>query len=137
MAPEGSMPPDVPDWVVDLYALVDAGEVDRYLEKYYTDDAELQFASGPTLRGKAALREALGRGHDAHEMRHSFRNVWQSGDTTIVEFHVSYTFRDGNVLDTHSLAILERDGDRVRALRVYLDHGPVLAMIQAAAVVSP
>jgi ketosteroid isomerase-like protein len=137
MAADGSPPPDVPHWVADLYALVDAGELDRYLEEYYADDAELQFASGPTLRGKAALREALGRGHDAHAMRHTFRNVWESGDTTIVEFDVSYTFRDGNVLDTHSLAILEREGDRVRALRVYLDHGPVLTMIQAAAAVSP
>jgi ketosteroid isomerase-like protein len=137
MSADGTSPPDVPDWVADLYALVDAGEVDRYLERYYADDAELRFASGPTLRGKPAIREALGRGHDAHDMRHTFRNVWQAGDTTIIEFDVSYTFRDGNVLNTHSLAILERDGDRVRALRVYLDHGPVLTMIQAAAAVGP
>ncbi|MEN3281243.1 MAG: hypothetical protein V7607_2383 [Solirubrobacteraceae bacterium] len=133
MAPDAAAPQDVPDWVVDLYALVDAGEVDRYLDEYYADDAELRFASGPTVRGKTAIREALGHGHDAHDMRHTFRNVWQAGETTIVEFDVSYTFRDGNVLDTHSLAILERRGDRVRALRVYLDHGPVLAMIEAAA----
>jgi ketosteroid isomerase-like protein len=136
MVADASSPPDVPGWVVDLYALVDAGEVDRYLDEFYADDAELRFASRPTVRGKAAIREALGHGHDAHDMRHTFRNVWQAGDTTIIEFDVSYTFRDGNVLDTHSLAILERRDDRVRALRVYLDHGPVLAGIEAAAAVS-
>lgn len=124
---------DVPDWLVDLYALVDAAEVDRYLDEYYVEDAELRFASGPTIRGRAAIRDALGHGHDLHDMDHSFRNVWQSGDTTIVEFDVTYTFRDGSTLDTQSLAILERDGDRVRAMRVYLDHGPVRAQAEAAA----
>jgi ketosteroid isomerase-like protein len=133
MSPDDPLPPDVPAWVVDLYSLVDAGEVDRYLEEHYAEDAELRFASGPVVRGRAAIREALGHGHEAHDMRHTFRNVWQAGDTTIIEFDVSYTFRDGNVLDTHSLAILERSWGRVRALRVYLDHGPVLAMAEAAA----
>jgi ketosteroid isomerase-like protein len=67
-------------------------------------------------------------------MRHEFRNVWQSGATTIVEFDVRYTFADGSVLDTQSLAILDRADGRVRSLRVYLDHGPVRAMAAAAAV---
>jgi ketosteroid isomerase-like protein len=124
---------DIPDWLRDLYRLVDAGELDCYLAKHYADDAELRFASGPLVRGKPAMRAALAHGHDAHEMRHEFRNVWQAGDTTIVEFDVRYTFRDGSVLDTQSLAILERRDGLVRSLRVYLDHGPVLAMAAAAA----
>jgi ketosteroid isomerase-like protein len=124
---------DVPDWLADLYRLVDAGELDRYLAEHYADDAELRFASGPLVRGRPAIRAALARGHAAHAMRHEFRNVWQAGETTIVEFDVRYTFRDGRTLDTHSLAILERAGGRVRSLRVYLDHGPVRAMAEAAA----
>jgi ketosteroid isomerase-like protein len=126
-----------PDWLRDLYRLVDAGELDRYLDEHYADDAELRFASGPPVRGRAAIREALGHGHAAHDMRHHFRNVWQVGDTTLVEFDVRYTFRDGSVLDTQSLAILERSGGLVRSLRVYLDHGPVRAMAEAAAAAKP
>ena len=124
---------EVPGWLRDLYRLVDAGELDRYLDEHYAEDAELRFASGPFVRGKPAIRAALAHGHAAHAMRHEFRNVWQAGDTTIVEFDVRYTFRDGRVLDTQSLAILERRDERVRSLRVYLDHGPVLEMAAAAA----
>ena len=125
---------DVPHWLRDLYRLVDAGELDRYLDEHYAEEAELRFASGPLVRGRAAIRAALAHGHAAHAMRHEFRNVWQSGATTIVEFDVRYTFADGSVLDTQSLAILERADGRVRSLRVYLDHGPVRAMAAAAAV---
>jgi ketosteroid isomerase-like protein len=124
---------DVPDWLRDLYRLVDAGELDRYLDEHYADDAELRFASGPLVRGRPAIRAALATGHAAHAMRHEFRNVWRAGNTTIVEFDVRYTFRDGRVLDTQSVAILERADGRVRSLRVYLDHEPVRAMAAAAA----
>jgi ketosteroid isomerase-like protein len=128
------MSTDVEDWIRDLYALVDRGEVDRYLDEYYAEDARLRFASAPVVQGKPAIREALGHGHEAHDMAHTFRNVWQQGDTTIIEFDVRYTFRDGNALDTQSLAILERSEDgRIRDMRVYLDHGPVQAMAEAAA----
>jgi ketosteroid isomerase-like protein len=129
-----SAEPSVPDWVAELYALVDAGELDRYLERFYADDARLRFASGPVVQGKPAIREALGRGHAVHDMDHTIRNLWQQGDATIIEFDVRYTFRDGSALDTHSLAVLERDGDDcIRDMRVYVDHGPVQAMADAAA----
>jgi ketosteroid isomerase-like protein len=128
------MSTDVAAWIVDLYALVDSAQVDRYLDEYYADDARLRFASGPVVQGKPAIREALGHGHAAHDMAHTFRNVWQQGDTTVIEFDVRYTFRDGNVLDTQSLAILERGEDGlIHDMRVYIDHGPVRAMADAAA----
>jgi ketosteroid isomerase-like protein len=128
------MSADVADWIRDLYRLVDAAEVDRYLDAYYAQDARLRFASGPVVQGKAAIREALGHGHAAHDMAHTFRNVWQQDDATIIEFDVRYTFRDGNVLDTQSLAILERGDDGlIRDMRVYIDHAPVREMAEAAA----
>src|SRR4051812_13883037 len=125
--------PEVPDWVKDLYDLVDAGELDTYLDRHYADDAEITFASAPPARGRTAIREALVHGHEAHDMDHTIRNLWQEGDTTIVEFDVTYTFRDGTSLATRSLTILEREGDRVRNMRVYIDHAPVRERAEAAA----
>lgn len=125
--------PEVPGWVRDLYDLVDAGELDTYLERHYADDAEVTFASNPTARGKAAIREALVHGHDAHDMDHTIRNLWQAGDTTIVEFDVTYTFRDGSTIDTTSLAILDREDGLVKRMRVYIDHAPVRERAEAVA----
>lgn len=118
---------DVPDWLRDLYRLVDAAAVDEYLERYYTEDTELRFGSAPAVRGRAAVREALAAGHDRHAMEHTFVNVWTVGDETICEFRVRYTMRaDGRVVDLPSLAILHRaQGGLVDGLRVYIDPTPL------------
>lgn len=118
---------DVPDWLRELYRLVDAAAVDDYLKRYYSEDAELRFGSAPAVRGRAAIREALAAGHDRHAMEHTFVNVWTVGAETICEFRVRYTMRaDGRVVELPSLAILRRGPDgRVDGLRVYIDPTPL------------
>jgi ketosteroid isomerase-like protein len=125
---------EVPDWVADLYTLVDAAQIDAYLDRYYADDATVRFASTPVARGKAAIRVGLGHGHDAHDMEHTIVGVFEDGDTTVIEFDVTYGFRDGTSLDTHSLAVARRNDDGlIEEMRIYVDHGPVVARIEAAA----
>jgi ketosteroid isomerase-like protein len=117
----------VPQWLVDLYAQVDAAELNAYLEKY-ADDAVLRFGAAPAVRGKAAIREALGHGHARHAMAHTFTNVWTVGDTSICEFAVRYTMRDdGRVVDLPSLAILRRrpSDELIDDMRVYIDPTPL------------
>lgn len=119
--------PPVPTWLRELYRQVDAADLDGYLERY-ADDAELRFGSAPAVRGKAAVREALGRGHAAQAMEHTFRNVWEVGDTAVCEFDVRYTVRaNGAVVEIPSLAILHRrQGDGlIDELRVYIDGQPL------------
>jgi ketosteroid isomerase-like protein len=117
----------VPVWLRELYRQVDAADLDGYLQQY-ADDAELRFGSAPPVRGKDAVRDALGRGHAAHEMVHTFRNVWEVADTAICEFDVRYTVRANSaVVDLPSLAILHRrasDG-LIDQLRVYIDQQPL------------
>lgn len=118
----------VPQWLVDLYAQVDAAQLDDYLQQYYAEDAVLRFGSAPEVQGRAAIREALGYGHARHEMAHTFRNVWTVGDSTICEFAVRYTMRDdGRIVELPSLAVLRRresDG-LIEDMRVYLDPTPL------------
>ncbi|MGH2873142.1 MAG: nuclear transport factor 2 family protein [Solirubrobacteraceae bacterium] len=118
---------DVPGWLSELYSLVDAAALDDYLERFYSDDAELRFGSAPAVRGRAAVREALGAGHDRHAMEHTFVNVWTVDDTTICEFRVRYTMRaDARVVELPSLAILRRQPDGLLdQLRVYIDPAPL------------
>lgn len=125
MSPNGSS--EVPEWLRDLYRQVDAADLDGYLEKY-ADDAEMRFGSAPAVKGKAAIREALGYGHQRHDMAHTFINVWTTGDTSVCEFEVRYTMRsNGRVVEIPSLAILRRresDG-LIDQMRVYIDAQPL------------
>jgi ketosteroid isomerase-like protein len=112
---------EVPDWVREHYALVDAAEVDRYVADF-APDVELRFASNPPVHGRDAAREALAAGHAEHDLAHTVVNCWSVGDTTILEFDVVYTYRDGHSHAAPSVAILRRNGDGlIDSLRVYVE----------------
>jgi len=112
---------EVPAWVREHYALVDAAQVDRYVESF-APDVELRFGSRPPVRGRVAVRDALAHGHAEHAMAHTVINCWQAGDTTILEFDVRYTYADGHSLLLPSVALIRRDADGLTtSLRVYVD----------------
>ena len=112
---------DVPAWVRAHYALVDAAEVDRYIE-YFAPDAELRFGSHPPVRGRAAIRDALAAGHREHAMAHTVIGCWESGEDTILEFDVVYTYPDGRSQLVPSVALIRRNADGLTtSLRVYID----------------
>jgi ketosteroid isomerase-like protein len=112
---------DVPPWVREHYALVDAGEVDRYVADF-AEDVELRFASHPPVRGRAAVRDALAAGHAEHGMAHTVVGCWEVGDTTILEFDVLYDYRDGVRRLVPSVALIERGADGLaRSVRIYVE----------------
>ena len=110
-----------PAWILDMYREVDAGNLDGYIDGF-ADDACLRFGSGPVIEGKAAVREALAHGHEAHGMRHQIRGAWEAGDTTIVEFDAQWIMPDAEVHRFPAVTIYERSADGlVTSMRVYLD----------------
>ena len=111
----------VPEWVREHYALVDAAALDRYIDDF-APDVELRFASNPSVRGRDAARTALAAGHAEHDMAHTVVGCWSVGDTTILEFDVVYTYRDGHSHTVPSVAIARRNADGlIDSLRVYVD----------------
>jgi len=112
----------VPAWVIEHYRLVDAGDVDAYTQDF-DPEIELRFASSPPIRGRQAVRDALAKGHAEHEMAHTFVGFWQSGDTMILEFDVTYTYPDGHGRFAPSVAILHRGrSGLLDSLRVYVER---------------
>jgi hypothetical protein len=111
----------VPAWVREHYALVDAAQVDRYVEDF-ADDVELRFGSYPPVRGRAAVRDVLAAGHAEHAMAHTVVGCWESGADTILEFDVLYTYADGHSQLAPSVALIRRDVNGLTtSLRVYVD----------------
>jgi ketosteroid isomerase-like protein len=120
MAVTDAQATEVPAWLREHYALVDAGRVDDYVADF-ADDVELRFASLPPVRGREAVRAALAGGHDRHAMRHEFVSVWQAGATTIAEFSVTYTYPHGESRTTPVVTILEGEPGAIASIRIFLD----------------
>jgi len=113
---------NVPDWVVEHYRQVDAGDVDAYTQDF-DPDVELRFASRPPIVGRQAVRDALAKGHAEHGMDHTFVGCFESGDTTVLEFDVRYTYPDGHSHLVPSVAILHRGASGLLdSLRVYVER---------------
>jgi ketosteroid isomerase-like protein len=123
MAPRAASKVEVPEWLRRHYELVDGARLDEYMEDF-ADDAELRFGADPVVSGKEAIRARLAAGHAARRSHHDYRNVWEAGDTTIVEFDALYTFPDGDTVSTSALVIIERAGELIEELRVYMDQTP-------------
>lgn len=115
---------NVPDWVVEHYRLVDGAALDRYIGDFHPD-VEVRFANFPAARGREAARAALAAGHADHDMAHTIVGYFEDGATSVVEFRVHYTYRDGRESTVPSCAVIHRDADGLfDSVRIYLDqHG--------------
>jgi hypothetical protein len=60
-------------------------------------------------------------------LTHHIKNVWEFGDTVIVQIDVEYLRRDGKTVITPNADILIYDGDLVRDWQIYIDVTPVYA----------
>jgi ketosteroid isomerase-like protein len=110
----------IPAWIAAMYEKVDAGDASAYIDGF-ADDAELCFGNSPAVRGKQPILVALQTGHDAHAMAHTFTNIWEVGNTAILESSVVYTYPDGGTSKFPAVTILERDAGLIRSMRIYLD----------------
>ena len=116
-----------PDWLREHYARVDANDF-AYVLARFSEDVEVRFGNRPVAVGKQAVRELLAGVHRSFESsRHRFANVWQQGDTTLIQFEVTYTLRDGATVRMGTFTVLVREGGMITAMRVYIDEGPLRA----------
>lgn len=115
------------DWLREFYDHVDRGGLDAVAE-LVTDDLEFRIANSPAIRGREAVIEAeraFLTTIAAHT--HEFVEVFNDGDTTVLEAVVTYTRLDGTALDVPCATVLRRRGDLVASIHVYLDDCAVFA----------
>jgi ketosteroid isomerase-like protein len=122
----------VPDWLATQYARVDANDFAAVLGGF-SDEIEVRFGNRSRARGRDAVARVLADVHRSFESsRHRFTNVWQQGATTLVEFDVVYTLRDGSTVPMETFTVLEREDGLITSMRVYIDESPLLAPRRAA-----
>jgi hypothetical protein len=115
----------IADWVNDYYFDVDAMRLESFVARH-TDDVEFRFGSGPLGRGKQMLREAIGGFWlQINGLTHHGVNIWEWENITIVESKVDYERKDKVVVTIPAMTVLERQGELVCSLRIYIDLGPL------------
>ena len=119
--------PEVPGWLVDHYALVDAGDLEGY-SKDFADDLTLTFGALPPLHGKAAAVQALRAAHETHAMQHTFRNVWDAHGYVMIQFQERFTFPDGRVETVPTMAVIRHDAHIISSLQVFIDRAPFVTV---------
>jgi hypothetical protein len=114
-------------WLSDYLADVDAMRVDEWLARH-TEDVVFRFGNQPPMVGKTAVREGVsGFFSGLAGLQHTFVEVWDEGDATILEHVATYTRPDGLVVDIPTTGIYRRRGDLVADVRVYSDMAPLFA----------
>ena len=115
------------DWVSEYYDDVDNMRLEPWLARH-TDDAVVTFGNNPSAVGKEQIRQAIGGFFSTiGGLKHSFVHTYVEGDTTFLELSIDYTRQDGGVVTVPAVSVLEREGDLVKALRIYIDVAPVYA----------
>jgi hypothetical protein len=107
-----------PEWVHEMYTLVDAKRVDDYIG-LFAPDAELRFGNGPTVSGAEAIATTLKRADEGHDMHHTLLNCWEAGGTTVLEFEVDYRYQDGREVTFPAITVLDRPAGVITSMRVY------------------
>ena len=113
--------------VAQVFADIDAFDPDKFVA-HLTPGARFRFANADPVTGRAAVKEAVAGFFSAIDgLAHHIRNVWESGDTVVVQIDVEYLRKDGKTVTVPNADILVYDGDLVRDWQIYIDVAPVFA----------
>jgi len=113
--------------VAQIFADIDSFDPDRFVA-HLTPDVTFRFGNADPEHGKEAVRAAVaGFFTTIDGLTHHIREVWEAGDTTLVQIDVEYRRKDGKVVVVPNADILRYEGDLVRDWQIYIDLAPVFA----------
>ena len=109
----------------DLFAAIDKKDTRSFLS-FLTDDAAFRFGSAATVRGQAAIAEAVGGFFTTIAgLRHEVSRSLSNGRSLICEGEVTYTRFDGSEITLPFVDVFEMDGERIVDYKIYMDIGPL------------
>jgi hypothetical protein len=110
-----------------LLADIDSMDGHRFASNL-SENCVLRYANSPEVHGRAAIAEAINGFYGTiGGLRHRPANEWTVGDTTILQFEVTYTRLDGGEVTVPAVSIVRSDGELIDDYRIYVDLAPVYA----------
>jgi ketosteroid isomerase-like protein len=100
----------------------------RQFASNLAEDCVLRYANHPEVHGRDAIVSAIAAFYETIAgLRHVPLNGWTIGETTILQFEVTYTRHDGGEVTVPAVSIVRTDGDVIDDYRIYVDLAPVYA----------
>src|SRR5262249_36424203 len=114
-------------WFSDLYANVDAMRLDAFVAGL-SPDVEVVVGNNPVMKGRGAVEQGIGHFWSTIAgLKHHVVNVVEGPELTVLEAKVDYQRKDGREVTVPTVTVLERKGELVKSMRIYLDVAPVYA----------
>ena len=115
------------DLVNLAYTAVEANNVEEYVT-FFTDDATYKVGNFDQVVGHEGIRAlALPLVDMFTSVTHDIKNIWEIGDTVVVEMDITYSRKDGKISVIPCLDVIHFAGDKVRELKAYLDPSPAFS----------
>jgi ketosteroid isomerase-like protein len=111
-----------------LLKMFEAMDVPGFLS-FLTDDAVYRFGNYPAATGKEAIEATIKASHMSQITGIGFdiKSTHEQGDAVIVELAVNYNLVGGKVITLPCLDIFRFDGEKVKAMLVFMDSTPLFA----------
>jgi hypothetical protein len=110
-----------------LIADIDSMDGERFASNL-SENCVLRYANHPEVHGRQAVADAINAFYGTiGGLRHTPVNEWTAGDTTILQFDVTYTRHDGREATVPAVSIVRSDGELIDDYRIYVDLAPVYA----------
>ena len=114
-------------WFSDMYDSNDAMRLDEFAANL-APDVRLVVGNNPPINGWEAAKQGIGYFWSTIAgLKHRTVNVAESNGLTFLEANVEYLRKDGRSVTVPAVTVLERNGDLVKSLRIYIDVAPVYA----------
>lgn len=114
-------------WFSDMYDSIDAMRLDEFAARL-APDVTLVVGNNPAMNGREAAKQGIGHFWSTIAgLKHHMVNVAETGGLTFLEANVEYLRKDGRSVTVPAVTVLERNGDLVKSLRIYIDVAPVYA----------
>ena len=117
----------MPDWMKELFAAIDREDPDGFVA-FLTEDGSFRFGNAPAVEGRENVREAVAGFFDSiGGLSHEVIGAWEDGDTTICEMRVTYTRKDGGIVEVPAANIFRMRDGLVHDYRIFVDNAAVYA----------
>jgi len=110
-----------------FYRAVDAMDLEGFLG-FVHPEATMRVANWPVVSGTENIRALVeGAWRQWRVLRHRIENVWEEGDTTIVEAMIDHTLADGRDVTTPCVTIVQWRNGKLFRHRAFEDPSPLVS----------
>lgn len=116
-----------PQWVVDVFASIDAMNSNRFAS-FITEDGDFTFGNAPTVSGRDNIDKFVGGFFAAIKaIRHTNIETYKDGDVLFTRGTVTYTRHNDTLHTVNFLNMFNMKGDLIDKYTIFIDNSELFA----------